>query len=295
MKRRMLSVLLAVLLAVALLCPTLPEVRAEEDGDDRLVAALKEFFAGAEGDYGAVNPNDGGAPSLGLLQWHGPRALELLRFALAGWPGCGAGLSGALRGEIADPDTDWRSRCLTAAEAEQLSALLSSVGGRAAQDALARRDILGYLALCRGWGMGSDATLFYYAVIVNQFGAGGAAVYLRHIRVTLGLGEDAVFADLRVLHQAVHDTKSYGQRYLAMRDRSYAWVLALGWPLGPAPIRRRLPPPGSPLSSLGAQRNWRLPGDFVLPAAPLQHDSDNETRRPPGRRVLNQSGNQTNY
>ena len=269
MKRRVLSFLLALCLTAALLGPALPAVRADPEPEEELVEALKRFFAGAEGDYGAVNPNDGGAPSLGLLQWHGARALELLRFALAGWPGCGACLSGALRGEITDPDTEWRSRVLTAAEAEQLSALLSSAGGRAAQDALARRDILGYIATCRSWGMGSDATVFYFAVIVNQFGTGGAAAYLRHIRATLGLGEGAVIRDLNALHQAVHDTKSYGQRYLAMRDKSYAWVVSLGWPLGPELLRKGPPPPESPLSCLAAQRGWRLPEGFKLPTAPL--------------------------
>lgn len=250
MKRRVLSFLLALCLAAALLGPALPRARADPEPEEELVEALKRFFAGAEGDYGAVNPDDGGAPSLGLLQWHGARALELLRYALAGWPGCGACLSGALRGEITDPDTQWRSRVLTAAEAEQLSALLGSPGGRAAQDALARRDILGYVALCRDWGMGSDATVFYFAVIVNQFGAGGAAVYLRHIRATLGLGEEAVIRDLNALHQAVHDTKSYGQRYLAMRDKSYAFVESLGWNLSGRPRLKPLRPTDGPLRRL---------------------------------------------
>lgn len=260
MKRRCFSLLLAALLAAALLRPALPSVRAGEDGDDRLVAALKDFFAGAEGDYGAVNANDGGAPSLGLLQWHGARALELLRYALAGWPDCAGYLSQALRAEIADPETGWSSRCLTAAEARQISALLDSAGGRAAQDSLARRDILSYLALCRGWGMACDATLFYYAVVVNQFGAGGAAAYLRHIRATLGVGEDAVFDDLILLHQAVHDTQSYGQRYLSMRDKSFAYVVSLGWPLTAARPRKSPPPPDSPLTRRALERGWRLPG-----------------------------------
>ena len=79
--------------------------------------------------------------------------------------------------------------------------------------------------------MGTDATAAYFAVIINQFGAGGAAAYLRHIRATLGLGETAVFRDLTLLHQAVHDTKSYGQRYLSMRDKSYAYIRSLGWNL----------------------------------------------------------------
>ena len=196
MKRRIVSFLLALCLTAALLGPALPGVRADPEPEEELVEALKTFFAGAEGDYGAVNPDDGGSPSLGLLQWHGARALELLRFALEGWPACADYLPQALYREITNPDTRWGSRRLTQAEAGHISDLLDSPGGRAAQDALARRDILGYLALCRDWGMGTDATAAYFAVIINQFGAGGAAAYLRHIRATLGLEETAVFRDL---------------------------------------------------------------------------------------------------
>ena len=250
MKRRILSFLLALCLTAALLGPALPGVRADPEPEEELVEALKRFFAGAEGDYGAVNPDDGGSPSLGLLQWHGARALELLRFALEGWPACADYLPRALYREITNPDTRWGSRRLTQAEAGHISDLLDSPGGRAAQDALARRDILGYLALCRDWGMVSDATAAYFAVIINQFGAGGAAAYLRHIRATLGLEETAVFRDLTLLHQAVHDTKTYGQRYLSMRDKSYAYIQSLGWNLTGRPRPRPLPPADSPLRRL---------------------------------------------
>ncbi len=231
----------ALLLVFALLVPLILPVSGQEaDPEEPIVEALKVFFAGAEGDYGAVNPNDGGACSIGLLQWHGARALELLRYALENWPGTANYLSQALYREISAQGTSWSSRTLSASEAERVSALLGSQDGRAAQDALARRDILDYVSLCRGWGMATDATAAYFSVIVNQFGSGGAAEYLGHIRATLGVGEDAVFRDLNVLHQAVHDTKSYGQRYLAMRDKSYEYIVSLGWELsGPTP--RALP------------------------------------------------------
>ena len=87
-------------------------------------------------------------------------------------------------------------------------------------------------------GMESDATAAYFAVIVNQFGAAGARDYLRHIRDTLGLGEEAVFRDLAALHQAVHDTRDYGQACLSMRDKSYAYILSLGWPVREEPAPR---------------------------------------------------------
>ena len=236
MKGRFFPLILLLTMLPGLLVPR----RAEASGsprEDRLVAALEDFFAGAEGDYHSVNPDDNGALSLGLLQWHGPRALELLRQALEGWPVTANYLTPALYREITQPDTEWQRRRLSQGEAACISALLGSPGGIAAQEALARRDILSYLALARELGMESDATAAYFAVIVNQFGAAGARDYLRHIRATLGLGEEAVFRDLTALHQAVHDTRDYGQACLSMRDKSYAYILSLGWPVreDPAP------------------------------------------------------------
>lgn len=267
MKRHLLALLLAFLLiSSALIPPVLAGDATNTAADDVLIAALKDFFAGAEGDYDAVNANDGGAPSLGLLQWHGARALELLRFTLDGWPVTANYLTSALYREITASGTSWRNRVLTKTEAQSIAAMLGSKGGRAAQDALSRRDILSYVTLCRQWGMATDATAAYFAVIINQFGAGGAASYLRHIRQTLGVGEDAVFTDLTALHQAVHDTTSYGQRYLAMRDKSYAYIQSLGWDLTgkPRTVRRRLPPSDGPLSLLADRLNLRACAEALL-------------------------------
>ena len=229
MKHRMIALLLALLLVGAALTPAAGAAGGE--GDEALVEALKGFFAQAEGDYDSVNRSDGGACSLGLLQWHGPRALELLRFALNGWPGTANYLTRSLYREIVGEGTVWSRRTLTEAEARCVSALLGSADCRAAQDELARRDILEYLRLCRSWGMKTDATAAYFAVVVNQFGAGGAKNYLRLIRETLGVGEDAVFTDLNVLHQAVRDTRRCGQPWLPVREKCYAYVASLGWAL----------------------------------------------------------------
>ena len=237
MKSRFFPLLVLLALLPGLLVPRRAEA-AESLHEEQLVEVLEDFFAGAEGDYHSVNADDNGALSLGLLQWHGPRALELLRQALEGWPVTANYLTPALYREITQPDTDWQKRRLTRQEAGRLSALLGSPEGISAQDALARRDILSYLALARELGMESDATAAYFAVIVNQFGAAGARDYLRHIRDTLGLGEEAVFRDLAALHQAVHDTRDYGQACLSMRDKSYAYILSLGWPVREEPAPR---------------------------------------------------------
>ena len=85
--------------------------------------------------------------------------------------------------------------------------------------------------VCQGGSIFTLADLVF-AAIVNQFGVGGAQSYLRHIRQTLGVGEAAVFTDLTALHQAVHDTVSYGHAWVGVRDKCYAYIEALGWDLG---------------------------------------------------------------
>lgn len=257
MKRRMIALLLALLLAGGSVGPA--AAAEPEEADAELVEALKGFFALVEGDYDSVNRNDGGACSVGLLQWHGPRALELLRFALAGWPGTANYLTPALYREIVSEATGWSGRVLTEAEAGCVSALLGSADGREAQDAVARRDIREYLRLCRSWGMRTDATAAYFAVIVNQFGAGGAKSYLDRIRETMGVGEDAEFTDLTALHRAVRETQGCGQAWLPLRDRCYEYIVSLGWALT-APAPRSLPAAERLLALLREREPaaWRL-------------------------------------
>ena len=260
---------LAWLLTLALLCSLFrTPVSGAEPGPsvhpDRVIPALKAFFIGTEGNYGSVNPNDNGALSVGILQWHGVRALKLLRRILTEDPAAASCLSAALCTEIRSTSSNWNSRTLTAAEKTAISNLLASASGRRVQDAQAWEDLYTYIELAWDAGMRCDAVVFYYASICNQFGTGGAQTYLRHIRATLGVDSDYLFWDLDELHTAVHNTQSYGQRYLALRDKAYQFICGLGWPLtesdtppapDPAPGLQDLPPEGS----------WARPGiDFVL-------------------------------
>ena len=278
MHLRKTTALLLLLLVCAGLC--LPARAEGQIHPETVIPALKAYFMGSEGDYGSVNPNDNGALSVGILQWHGVRALGLLRRILADSPAAASYLTAALRAEIAAAGTDWSRRTLNAAEKACVSALLASPAGRAGQDAQAWEDLSGYVAVSEAAGMRTDATVFYYSAICNQFGFGGAKTYLRHIRQTLGVGEEVLFYDLEAFHAAVHNTLSYGQPYLASRDRSYRYVAALGWdltgqaPADPEPEPEPTPepepdPPG--LQDLPAPGSWSRPGiDFVLERGLLQ-------------------------
>lgn len=260
MKLRSLSGLLALALLCSLLCwPASGAEPGPSVHPDRVIPALKTFFIGTEGNYGSVNANDNGALSVGILQWHGARALKLLRRILTEYPASASCLSAALCAEIRNLNTNWSSRTLSAAEKSAVSALLASGSGKIVQDTVAWEDLYAYVEEAWDAGMRCDAVVFYYASILNQFGSGGAKSYLRHIRTTLGVGSDYLFWDLEELHTAVHNTQSYGQRYLAQRDKAYAFVSGLGWPLAESEA-----PPHN-LQDLPPKGNWARPGiDFVL-------------------------------
>ena len=44
-----------------------------------IVLAAQKIIFGQEGNYGSVNANDNGAVSVGKVQWHAGRALDLLK------------------------------------------------------------------------------------------------------------------------------------------------------------------------------------------------------------------------
>ena len=77
-----------------------------------------------EGDSGSVNKNDNGALSVGRVQWHGSRALSLMR-AICEALGAGRSreiLGAALYAEITAKGTSWGTRKATTEEAGRLSA-----------------------------------------------------------------------------------------------------------------------------------------------------------------------------
>ena len=251
--------LLAVVLVLLALVPLFPRAAAAEWEEtlhaERILPALKRYFMGTEGDYASVNPNDNGALSVGILQWHAVRALKLVQRIAAESPDSVRLLTAQLRAEIRDPNTTWKSRTLNGTEKAALSAFLSAPAGVEGQDAQAREDLSAYLQAGYQAGMRSDATAFYYASILNQFGTGGARTYISCIRQTLGVDDTYLFLSLDELHAAAHATQSYGQRYLATRDRTYAYIRDLGWSLTGQDRFLDLPPAGS----------WARPGiDYVL-------------------------------
>ncbi len=171
-----------------------------------------------EGDYGSVNRNDNGALSVGKVQWHGSRALSLMR-EICGALGAvrGRGMLGAaLYAEITAKGTSWGTRKATEQEAALLSAALSSTEGKKAQDELAIKDITGYCTHVNNLGVTDPAAIIFMADIENQGGAGASA---RIIRAASGKTLDALYASAK--------SDRVFSKYMARRDAVYKAVKGL--------------------------------------------------------------------
>ena len=168
-----------------------------------------------EGNYGSVNKNDNGALSVGRVQWHGSRALSLMR-AICEAMGAGRSrevLGAALYTEITAKGTSWGTRKATTEEAGRLSAALSTTEGKQAQDALAMKDIAGYCAHVQKLGVTDPAAIMFMADIENQGGAGASA---RIIKAASAKTLDALYASAK-------NDKVFC-KYMARRDAVYAAV-----------------------------------------------------------------------
>ncbi|MDR1664162.1 MAG: peptidoglycan-binding protein [Clostridiales bacterium] len=176
-----------------------------------------------EGGYGSVNGNDNGALSVGKMQWHGNRALALLKTVIAKNTSQAAALLGdALYNEIENAaSAAWSTRVATAAEAKEISALLTTPDGEAAEDALAVTDVGVYIQTGMGCGLTDCGALIYFADFANQYGT--ASSLLKSVTQTAlqGAGDVAAMFDA---------TKAATTQYISRRTTVYDSVVALDLP-----------------------------------------------------------------
>jgi hypothetical protein len=173
-----------------------------------------------EGGYGSVNANDNGAMSIGKVQWHGNRALALLKTIVNADPVTARALLGTyLFNEITAAGSDaWSKRVASPTEAPLLSALLTTPAGRAAQDKLAAADITTYVNKGMGYGLADAGALIYFADGVNQYGTNSALWKSIAGEALQGAGDVAAMFNA---------TKAQTQNYIARREKVYKAVLAL--------------------------------------------------------------------
>jgi len=172
-----------------------------------------------EGNYGSVNRNDNGALSVGKVQWHGPRALSLLKSVTQANPMQAQITLGELYTEIinAKPDA-WNKRTVNDIEAGRLSALLTTKEGKTEQDKLAAVDIQSYINKGISYGLKDAGALIYFADGVNQYGT-NATLWKQIADTALKTTGDAA--------AMLAATKSLTPNYHVRREKVYKAICAL--------------------------------------------------------------------
>jgi len=131
---------------------------------------LKNIEAG--GQYGAVNRNDSGAVSLGVLQWNANRARDYLKNLYKVDPKLFKATMGSQ--VLSDlKNKDWSNRTFSIEESRNFAKLLEDPKMRAETDRLALQDISKYFKQARELGIQGQRELTLAASMINQYGYTG--------------------------------------------------------------------------------------------------------------------------
>ena len=188
----------------------------------------------SSGSYTAVNKNDAGACSIGCLQWHGTRALNLLKSIISADASTSLSLLGStLYNEIIS-SSDWSSRTLSSSEATAIANLLGSTAGVAAQEALAASDVAEYINRGYSRGIRNAAALVYYADVENQCGSGGSYKCLTYAANIAGSEEDVTMNEFYIAaicygYRLYPSDSSNRTIFIKRRASVYGTVSAYGW------------------------------------------------------------------
>lgn len=223
MRRRMISLLLVICLSVLLYIPT--PAQASTVSDDDIINAVLVVFNYREGTYNSVNRNDNGSLSIGKLQWHGQRALSLMKDVVAADQATARQLLGeGLYQEIVmAPQGAWNSRVLNQNEASAFSALLATNASVRVQDDLARRDVSSYISHGRTAGIRTAAAMVYYCDLENQYGSGNAGNLVSRIKARLG---KVTIDSLDELHYTLLQVTT---NYHSRRQWVYNYCSSVNW------------------------------------------------------------------
>ena len=227
MKKRMTSLLLAVCLWISMLSTVFAASPSLEKSVnlDQLFNHCRNLYLAVEGKYDSVVAKDSGALSIGFMQWHASRALQLLKLICKEDPA----LSKSKLGQdlynkvMTDAEKVWNTFVPSDAQAACIKKLIGTDVGKRCQDSLARNDILTYAR--RGWdcGVRSEAALIYYCSLENQYGIGGVKTVMSYIKEFLPAGTDTIDT-LNIFHNTVKKAATKYSKvsaHLAYRNKVY--------------------------------------------------------------------------
>ena len=225
MKKRTLSLLLAFSLCIGAFGYITNEVQAGTVTDNDIINAVLVVFNYNEGTYDSVNRNDNGALSIGKLQWHGQRALELMKEIAAADPMTAQRLLGeSLYYEVTGAFSGaWNYRTLNQSEGSRFSSLLATDVSHSIQDALAKKDISTYISHGRAAGINTAQAMVYYCDLENQYGPGGAGNLVSKIKNRTG---KLTVDSLEELHNNLLQVTG---NYHSRRNWVYGYCSSIDW------------------------------------------------------------------
>ena len=235
MKQRVISFLLAISIFALLLPTAFADAPTLEQSVDtqKLFEDCRAMYLALEGQYDSVTARDSNALSIGFMQWHGNRALKLLKKICAADPQVAKNKLGTAYYNtiVQAADNSWGNYVPNATHAAAIKSLLGTSVGRSCQDEMARDEILEEAK--HGWNRGvrSEAALIYYCSAENQYGIGNVKKFMNYVREALnnayGVGLDDEIATLELFHSGVlQAAKSYSLvgNYVGARTKVYNFV-----------------------------------------------------------------------
>lgn len=194
---------------------------------DDIVTAAGVYIFRMEGNYDSINANDNGAVSIGKVQWHGPRALQLLKIIVEANPGQAKDILGeTLYNEVVESDlADWNYRWFNSEEVKVFKKLLATDESKKAQDELAFNDIKAYITRAQSMGITDGRALVYFADLENQLGSYGVT---RVAKIAIGIAGLADKVTLDILYQAAMQD-SVAASSPGRRRTTYEYCLSLNF------------------------------------------------------------------
>ena len=219
--KQLIGTLLVLMLCVSLAAPA----AAATPGTKEIAAAALDLISSPEGSYGSVSANDSGAVSVGRIQWHGQRALIVVRLAVQymGAAGAVSILGQSFYNEITNAGTNWSSRSVNSTEKAALSKLLDSDAGHRAQDDQGVADMTGYISSGQKNGLTRPEVLVYYCDMYNHWPVEAINVAKSAVS-SVGSG-NAVTLD--VIHNAAKN--SGFSKYMTLRNKAYDFCSNINW------------------------------------------------------------------
>ena len=113
MRKKIMAVVLSCLTIIGLVVSSFS---ASAVSVDEMTKAAVQIISRSEGTYGTINRNDNGAVSIGMLQWHADRALQLMRSIANADTGSAQSILGSTFYNEVMTASSWNSRTFSAAE-----------------------------------------------------------------------------------------------------------------------------------------------------------------------------------